>query len=341
MTPTRTRPKILVIGSANTDMLVRTARLPGPGETVLGGDFRIAAGGKGANQAVAAVRAGGAVTFIARVGNDVFGTEAIAGYRRDGIETKFIRAARSRSTGIALIVVDRKGENSIAVASGANADLAVEDMRRAAAMFSSADLLLVQLESPIKTIGEAIRRAARAGLPVILNPAPVPAELIPAEFYPLIDILTPNATEAGMLTGIAISGRDDLRKAAGRLLKKMSAPSPSRKSRPRSVLITLGAAGVFVAADGIETIVPGFKVRAVDTTAAGDVFNGALAVALAEELPLLEAVRFAAAAAAISVTRMGAQPSAPGRGEILRFLKLHGQIPVKFREGASNLRERR
>jgi ribokinase len=190
MTPTRTRPKILVIGSANTDMIVRTARLPGPGETVLGGDFRIAAGGKGANQAVAAARAGGAVTFIARVGNDDFGAEAIAGYRRDGIETKFIRAARSRSTGVALIVVDRKGENSIAVASGANADLAVEDIRRAAGVLASADMLLIQLESPIKTVGEAIRKAARIGLPVILNPAPVPADLIPAELYSFIDFLT-------------------------------------------------------------------------------------------------------------------------------------------------------
>jgi ribokinase len=341
MTPTRTRPKILVIGSANTDMIVRTARLPGPGETVLGGDFRIAAGGKGANQAVAAARAGGAVTFIARVGNDDFGAEAIAGYRRDGIETKFIRAARSRSTGVALIVVDRKGENSIAVASGANADLAVEDIRRAAGVLASADMLLIQLESPIKTVGEAIRKAARIGLPVILNPAPVPADLIPAELYSFIDFLTPNITEAGKLTRIAISGRDDLRRAAGRLLKKMSTPSPSRNPRSRAVLITLGAAGVFVAADGIETIVPGFKVRAVDTTAAGDVFNGALAVALAEGRPLLEAVRFAAAAAAISVTRMGAQPSAPGRGEILRFLKPHGPTSGKFRKGNVIIRERR
>jgi len=325
MTPTRTRPQILVIGSANTDLIVRTARLPGPGETVLGGDFRIAAGGKGANQAVAASRAGGAVTFIARVGNDVFGVEAIAGYRRDGIETKFIRAARSGSTGVALIVVDRKGENSIAVASGANADLSIGDMRCAADEFSSADLLLIQLESPIKTVGEALRKAARVGLPIILNPAPVPPKLIPLGFYPLIDILTPNVIEAGMLTGISISSRDGLRKAAGRLLKKMSPPASTRNPRSRAVLITLGAVGVFVFAEGIETIVPGFKARAVDTTAAGDVFNGALAVALAEGRPLLEAVRFASAAAAISVTRMGAQPSAPGRAEILRFLKLHGE----------------
>jgi len=336
----RTRPKILVIGSANTDMIVRTARLPGPGETVLGGHFRTAAGGKGANQAVAAARAGGAVTFIARVGNDVFGAEAIAGFRRDGIETKFIRAARSGSTGVALIVVDRRGENSIAVASGANADLSVEDMRRAAGVFASTDMLLVQLESPIKTVGEAIRKASRVALPVILNPAPVPPKLIPPGFYPLIDILTPNITEAGMLTGTALSNRDDFRKAAGLLLKKMSIPSPSRKSQRRAVLITLGEDGVYVFAEGIETIVPGFKVRAVDTTAAGDVFNGALAVALAEGLPLLEAVRFAAAAAAISVTRMGAQPSAPSRVEILHFLKLHGEASWRSSLGKSRSNRR-
>jgi len=321
MSQRRRGSRIVVVGSVNVDLVVKTSRIPRPGETVLGGDFRVAAGGKGANQAVAAARAGGRVTFVARVGKDIYGTEAIAGFRRNGIETEHVCIARTRPTGVALIVVDRRGENSIAVASGANLDLSAADIGRAATAFADSDILLLQLESPLETVKEAVRRAARARLPVILNPAPVPASPLPSDLLSQVDILTPNVTEAGMLAGIPMSGRESLRKAARFLLGKMMKPSSLRRAFGPAVLITLGPKGVFVAAGGNETVVPGFKVRAVDTTAAGDVFNGALAVALAEKRPLLEAVRFAAAAAAISVTRMGAQPSAPRRGEILNVMK--------------------
>jgi len=313
-------PKIVVVGSANVDMVVKIGRLPRPGETVLGGVFRTAAGGKGANQAVSAARAGGNVAFIARVGNDSFGTEALTGYVECGIDTEHVRRSLKHPTGVALIVVDEKGENSIAVASGANAELSVADIRRASKTFEEAGMLLLQMESPLETVREAVRQAARIGVPVILNPAPVPAGAVLDDLFPLIDVLTPNVTEAGMLARMTITSRGNLRKAAGILLEKMTASNRTHLPERPAVLITLGPKGVFVAAPGIETTVPGFKVRAVDTTAAGDVFNGALAVALAEGRPMLEAVRFAAAAAAISVTRMGAQPSAPWRAEISRLM---------------------
>ncbi len=321
MSQRRGGPRIVVVGSVNVDLVVKTGRIPRPGETVLGGDFIVAAGGKGANQAVAAARAGGRVTFVARVGKDVYGAEAIAGFRKNGIETEHVHTSRTSPTGVALIVVDRRGENSIAVASGANLDLSAADIRQAATAFADSDVLLLQLESPLETVREAVRSAARARLPVILNPAPAPASPLPSDLLSKVDILTPNVTEAGMLAGIPMSGRESLRKAARILIGKMTKPASIRKAFGPAVLITLGPKGVFVAAGGNETIVPGFKVRAVDTTAAGDVFNGALAVALAEKRPLLEAVRFAAAAAAVSVTRMGAQPSAPRRAEILNVLK--------------------
>ncbi|MBN1938077.1 MAG: ribokinase [Candidatus Aminicenantes bacterium] len=321
MTRRQKGPRIVVVGSVNADLVVKTGRLPRPGETVLGGEFRVASGGKGANQAVAAARAGGRVAFIARVGNDRFGTGAISGFKDDGIETKHIRISRAQPTGVALIVVDRRGENSIAVASGANLDLSPADIRRAAGEIRGAEGLLLQLESPLDTVVEAARTAARAGVPVILNPAPAPDSLLPPGLLALVDILTPNADEAARLSGVGLSGRDGIRKAARILLNKMTARASGRRSSGPAVLITLGPKGVLIAAPGMEIAVPAFKVRAVDTTAAGDVFNGALAAALAEKRHLLDAVRFAAAAAAVSVTRMGAQPSAPRRYEILQIMK--------------------
>ncbi len=330
MTRTGGQPNILVIGSVNADLVVQTVRLPRPGETVLGGEFRIAAGGKGANQAVAAARAGGRVTFIARVGRDRFGAEAVAGFATDGIETKYVRVSSKRPTGIALIVVDRRGENSIAVASGANLDLSVADTRRAAAEIRTAGILLLQLESPLETVSETARSAARAGVPVILNPAPVPDSPLTAGLLTLVDVLTPNVPEAGMLSGVKIAGRESLRHAARILRTRMTAAKTGAKKDP-IVLVTLGSKGVFVSALGIETTVPAFRVKALDTTAAGDVFNGALAVALAEKRPLIEAVRFAAAAAAISVTRSGAQPSAPRRNEIIRLMSATGRPSAQGR----------
>ena len=303
------QPHIVVVGSANTDMIVQVQRLPGPGETVLGGRFSTAAGGKGANQAVAAARAGGRVSFVARLGADRLGDEALAGYRRDGLELQHVRRDRRQPSGVALIVVDRKGENSIAVAPGANAELSPADIQRAAPTIRQADLLLMQLETPLKTIEAAADIAVAHGVPVILNPAPACA--LPARLLRRLTLITPNEHEAEHLTGIQVNRPAAARRAARALQQR----------GVLGVVLTLGARGAWVFDPQVEERVPGFRVRAVDATAAGDVFNGALAVALAEGQPLREAARFANAAAALSVTRLGAQPSAPRRTEIEKFLK--------------------
>jgi len=302
--------KIAVVGSSNTDMIIKTAKIPRPGETILGGEFHMAAGGKGANQAVAAARAGGDVAFIARIGNDIFGKKAVEGFIRDGIDVKYVYKDRRAASGIAVIIVGADGENSIAVASGANANLTPEDVRRAERAISSAKILLMQLETPLETVREAAEIAAAYRVPVILNPAP--AKALDDHLLRRISILTPNETEMEMLTGIKIRKESDMARASQKLLNK----------GVRAVFITLGSKGAFVASETgkIRRIIPAFKVKAVDTTAAGDVFNGALAVALAEGRPLLEAARFANAAAAFSVTKMGAQPSAPRRKDIENFL---------------------
>ena len=299
---------ILVVGSSNTDMIIKVPRIPRPGETVLGGDFSMAPGGKGANQAVAAARAGGRVTFIARVGDDVFGQQALGNLGSDGIDLRFVRRDGRAPSGVALINVGRDGENSISVASGANALLSPDDVRGAGEAFDGADVLLLQLETPIETVQAAAGMASARGIPVILNPAP--ARPLEADLLAMAGVLTPNGTEAEILTGVKIEGREDVKKAASVL----------RARGPRLVVVTLGDQGCYAAGEEFEGFVPAFKVRPVDTTAAGDVFNGALAVALAEKRPLGDALRFASAAAALSVTRPGAQPSAPARAEIEEFL---------------------
>ena len=299
---------ILVVGSSNTDLIIRVPRIPRPGETVLGGEFSTAAGGKGANQAVAAARAGGRVTFVARIGIDGFGDRALANFKLDNIDARFVLRNDDVPSGIALITVDERGENSISVASGANALLSAADIERAAEAFAAADILLLQLESPLETVAAAVREAKKRGVPVILNPAP--ARDLDDELLRLVTVLTPNEHEAELLTGIAVRDERTARDAARRL----------RARGPGTVIVTLGERGVHALAAGFEGSVPAFKVDPVDTTAAGDVFNGALAVALAEKRPLPEALRFAQAAAAISVTRSGAQPSAPTRAEILAWL---------------------
>jgi ribokinase len=303
--------RVLVVGSSNTDMVVRVPRLPGPGETVLGGTFALAAGGKGANQAVAAARAGGEVTFIARLGDDLFGEQALAGFAADGLDTRFVTQTPGLASGVALIAVDDRGENSIAVASGANALLSVEDVVRAEESFAAADIVLIQLESPLDAVTAAVRLAGEKRVPVLLNPAPACA--LDDGLLRRVAILTPNEHEAAVLTGLRVESGTDLRHAAVRL----------RKRGPGTVIMTLGARGVFVADENFEGPLPAFTVHPVDTTAAGDVFNGALAVALAEKTALGKAIRFAQAAAAISVTRPGAQPSAPTRAEIDAFLASH------------------
>lgn len=303
------KPKILVIGSSNTDMIIKVPRIPHPGETVLGGEFITAAGGKGANQAVGAARAGGAVTLIARVGDDMFGRRAVEGLQKDGICVDHVVRCPQSPSGVALILVQAGGQNSIAVAPGANAKLSAADVHRAVAAFHGATAVLLQLETPLATVADAAELAAHHQVPVILNPAP--AQPLPNDLLQRVSILTPNEAEATALSGIEVHDEATAAQAAARL----------RHRGVATVIITLGALGAFVVGAKVQQLVPGFNVKAVDTTAAGDVFNGALAVALGEGKPMLEAVRFANAAAAISVTRLGAQPSAPTRLEIDRFLR--------------------
>lgn len=303
------KPRVTVVGSANTDMIIKLDRIPRPGETMLGGEFATAAGGKGANQAVAAARAGGKVTFIARLGSDTLGDEAVLGYASDGVNTDFILRDKKALSGVALIFVAKDGENSIAVASGANKRLSPADVRKARQAIGLSDVLLVQLETPIETVHAAAAIAHKAGALVILNPAP--AQELPPELLKLVSVITPNETEAEILTGIRVEDAESAARAAAKL----------HASGVATVLITLGSKGVYLDSGETRRVVPAYKVRPIDTTAAGDVFNGALAVALAEGRELGAAVRFAAAAGAISVTRLGAQPSAPKRREVETLLK--------------------
>jgi ribokinase len=303
--------RVVVVGSSNTDMIIQAARIPRPGETILGGQFTMAAGGKGANQAVAAARAGGQVAFVARVGEDVFGEQAVKGFAQDGIDVRHVVRDRQAPSGVALIFVAADGENSIGVASGANGRLSPDDVQAAADAIGSADVLVMQLETPLETVRAAARIAVDRKARVILNPAP--AQALDDDLLKCVSILTPNETEAELLTGIRVDSDENAEKAA-RVLRGRGI---------KTVIITLGSRGVFVLADELTGIVPGFKVTPVDTTAAGDVFNGALAVSIGPERDLADAICFANAAAAISVTRLGAQPSAPKRAEIEAFLAAH------------------
>jgi ribokinase len=300
--------RIVVVGSSNTDMIIQLERIPRPGETLLGGDFAMAAGGKGANQAVSAARAGGRVSFIARMGRDLFGDQAMAGFVKARIQVEHVVRDSTAPSGVALIMVAKNGENSIAVAGGANGRLSPADVKRARRAFINARVLIVQLETPLDTVQAAVRVAVDVGALVILNPAP--ARSLPDALLQRVSILTPNETEAELLTGIKVEDDATAAKAAAVL----------RARGVQTVILTLGQRGAFVANGKVAQRLPGFRVKALDTTAAGDVFNGALAVALAEDQPLNRAVRFANAAAAISVTRLGAQPSIPTRREIEKFL---------------------
>ena len=299
--------KIIVIGSSNTDMVVKAAILPLPGETLLGGTFFMNAGGKGANQAVAAARLGGAVIFIANVGNDLFGREAIQLLQKEGVDTSFITTDFNHPSGVALITVDKKGENNIVVASGANAAFNAAKLEAELAVFERDSIFVMQLEIPMETIYYAASVAAKKGSITILNPAP--ACELPPSLLSFITILTPNQTEAEMLSGVTITDIISAQQAASIILDK----------GVKTVIITLGSKGALVVQERFSKLVPSPMVEAVDTTAAGDVFNGALAVALAEGFPITEAVAFGCQAAAISVTRFGAQASAPYRHEITNF----------------------
>jgi ribokinase len=302
-------PRIVVVGSSNTDMVVKGERLPRPGETVTGGEFLIAAGGKGANQAVAAARLGAEVAFVAKVGADMFGDQAVAGYRKEGIDTDFVLRDPKKPTGVALILVDRQGENLISVASGANNALSPEDVEKAAERIRAADVVVLQLEIPMETVAFAARFAAENGVAVILDPAPAPAGPLDPGLLKHVTYLKPNETEAERLTGIPVRDEASALQAAEKLLA----------NGVRNAIVTLGAKGALWANGRRSCFVPGMAVEALDSTAAGDAFSGALACALARGLGLDEAVRYAGLVGALSVTRLGAQPSLPTKEEVERF----------------------
>ncbi len=308
-TPASAPHSVVVVGSSNTDMILRVARVPRPGETLLGGEFSTAPGGKGANQAVAAARAGGRVAFVARLGRDLLGDAALAGFQKEGMGLSHVYRDAAQPSGVALIFVGSDGENSIGVAGGANQQLSVRDIGRARGLISKARVLLLQLETPLETVQAAARIGREAGVEVILNPAP--ACSLPDALLRDISMLTPNETEATLLSGQTVNDPASAARAAQVLLRR----------GVRRVIVTLGAKGALLATSEGTQLIPGFKVKAVDTTAAGDVFNGALAVRLAEGRALVDAVRFAHAAAALSVTLHGAQPSIPARAKIEAMLR--------------------
>jgi ribokinase len=296
--------KILVVGSSNTDMVIKTRKFPVPGETILGGRFFMNAGGKGANQAVAARRLGGTVSFVGKIGDDIFGKQAMQLLEDEGIHVDFVANDPENPSGVAMITVDANGENSIVVAPGSNGTLSPADFDQALSELDESDIVLLQLEIPLTTVEHVAEIASKRNKKVVLNPAP--ADQLPGSLFKNIFLITPNETEAELLTGIRTTNPETANKAANILKEK----------GVKVVIITMGAAGAFVLSDEFTGMVGTPKVEAVDTTAAGDTFNGALVVALSEEMPMQKAVEFACKAAAISVTRIGAQSSIPSRKEI-------------------------
>ncbi|MFT5998882.1 MAG: ribokinase [Neolewinella sp.] len=290
---------IIVIGSSNTDMVVKTERFPKPGETIVGGEFFLFAGGKGANQAVAAARLGGKVQFVARVGDDLFGRQAVDGFLAEGIDCSAVKTDPDHASGTALITVDASGENSIVVAPGANNALVPEDLD--GIDFAAAGLVLMQLETPLPTIAAAVKAAPGK---CVLNPAP--AQTLPPDILNGLYLITPNETEAELLTGVLPTDPASCVRAAKIL----------HDAGVQHVIITLGAAGAFYSGGTSSFSVSAPVVKTIDTTAAGDCFNGAVVVALAEGKGWREAIEFAVKAASISVTRMGAQVSVPKRSEL-------------------------
>lgn len=304
----KTAGKLVVLGSINADHILNLESFPTPGETVTGNQYQVAFGGKGANQAVAAGRSGANIAFIACTGDDDTGERVRQQLANDRIDVAPVSVIPGESTGVALIFVNGEGENVIGIHAGANAALSPALVEAQKTRIAQADALLMQLESPLESVLLAAKIAHQHQTQVILNPAP--ARELSDELLALVDIITPNETEAEKLTGIRVENDDDAAKAARALHAKGI----------DTVIITLGSRGVWASVRGEGQRVAGFKVQAIDTIAAGDTFNGALITALLEEKPLNEAIRFAHAAAAIAVTRKGAQPSVPWREEIDEFL---------------------
>ncbi len=299
-----TRPKLTIVGSFNTDLSVRTPRMPVSGETILGGPFKSGPGGKGANQAVAAARLGADVTMVVKLGKDMFGDLAAQNLANEAIRGDFVLRTETSHTGVAFIIVDDAGENMIVVAAGANDHLTPADVDQARGAIVTSNLLLLQLEVPLETVEHAAWMAGEAGVKVLLNPAP--GRPLPPELLRQVDVLTPNETEASLITGMPVTTLAEAESAGRRLIA----------NGVGSVVVTLGAKGALVVnGDGAQHV-PGRQVEVVDSTGAGDAFSGALAVALCEGKGLVEAVRFANLAAALQVTKYGTAPAMPYRSEV-------------------------
>lgn len=296
--------KITVIGSTNTDMVIKSPHLPRPGETILGGTFFMTQGGKGANQAVTVARLGGDLRFVAKTGTDIFGQNTRELLKQDGIDGKYLLTDPEYPSGVALITIDEQAENSIVVSSGANGRLLPDDLVRIPEVINDVEIVLMQLEIPMETVEYVAEKAFAQGKKVILNPAP--GRDLSARLLEKLYLITPNETEAEIISGIKITDIPSAEQAAMRI----------HELGVSAVVITLGAKGALIYAESQFELIPAVRVEAVDTTAAGDVFNGALAVALSEGQPLSAAVRFATRAAALSVTRLGAQTSVPFRNEL-------------------------
>ena len=307
---------ILVIGSANIDMVIKTNKFPEPGETIIEGEFFQSQGGKGANQAVAAARLGGSVKFVARVGNDDFGKKAVQQYKSNHICVDYIKTDVNNHTGVALISVNGEGENKIVVAPGANINYTKDDINDIQELIPEAEIILLQLEIPIETIGQILKKSQKTKTKVILNPAP--AQPLPGWYYDDLFLITPNKTETEQLTGISINGIDSMLKASSKL----------RSFGAMNVIITLGKEGAYLSTNDYNGLIPAPKVKAVDTTGAGDVFNGALATAIANGRDWVSSVKFACKAAAVSVTRKGAQNSAPNLEDMNQFIESYESASV-------------
>ena len=303
-------PDILVVGSLNTDLVVRAPRFPAPGETISGEDLQVIPGGKGANQAVAAARHGIRVSMLGRVGKDNFGDFLLDNLKSNKVDSQLVQRADA-STGTAIIVVDENGQNSIVLSAGANGKVSAEEVNTAS--FSDYDLLLLQLEIPTPAVLSAARRAHENGLRVILNPAP--ARELPNELISLADYLIPNETELSLLTGLSVNNMNSAEQAARALLAVGA----------KNVIVTLGSKGALIVTDTQVTHVDSFKVNVVDTTAAGDAFIGGFATALLQDKSLEEAVRYACACGALATTKFGAQPSLPIKEEVESFMSLRGE----------------
>lgn len=302
---------LLVVGSLNLDLTAYTTRLPNMGETILGSDFRTFPGGKGANQAVAAARLGAQVSMVGKVGADDFGKSLIENLEKNGVDAACVFRDEQHPTGTALITVDENGRNTIVVISGSNYALQPQDIRRCEERIAAADVLLLQLETPLETVFEAAKLAHQHGVRVLLTPAP--ARVLPQELFSLVDVLLPNETEASVLTGLPVTNDSEIA-AAAQALRGMGAGS---------VLITCGKRGAYFMDANTQMFIDAFPVQSVDSTAAGDAFTGGFGTALAEGLPLAEALRWGSAAGALSVTRRGAQSALPTRAELEQFLAEH------------------